>query len=324
MPPRIKELLASGVFDNIVFTRFYNAPGSPYRRILDWHRLSSQHEQQIHSDLLGYADVVLDKGVYSAVTPELLEMLREADAADVFIAGIDTDCCVLTTAVDLFQEGIRPLVLSHYCASNGGADSHTAALTCLGRLIGLRNVVGGQIDADAIEKALEPASPGGDAAVLEKTSDFMVTREDLRRALTGEPATAMARMLEFLEVDFREQLDSDVGVWERYTLREHVFMVIGQYERYFMRDTSGSISSEDMLLVLALHDIGKPAAVAAGDKRRQGEYTRRVAEAFLAHLGFADDHVVRKLIRALSAHDPIGRYLKTGDLEASLRELEDA
>lgn len=64
-----------------------------------------------------------------------------------FICGIDTDCCVISTAVNLFEIGIRPIVLTQYCASNGGESSHQATLTCLGRLIGSHHLVN-----DCIEK----------------------------------------------------------------------------------------------------------------------------------------------------------------------------
>lgn len=52
------------------------------------------------------------------------------------MAGIDTDCCVMKTALDLFEIGIKPIVLSHYCASTGGNNIHLAALDMLKRNIG--------------------------------------------------------------------------------------------------------------------------------------------------------------------------------------------
>lgn len=54
----------------------------------------------------------------------------------VYLAGVDTDCCVLTTATSLFENNIRPIVLTKYCASNGGPQSHEAGILCLKRLIG--------------------------------------------------------------------------------------------------------------------------------------------------------------------------------------------
>lgn len=62
----------------------------------------------------------------------------------VFVVGTDTDCCVLTIATSLYENNIRPIVLTHYVDSNGGKEPNEAGLLCLKRLIGdkqLSNVI---------------------------------------------------------------------------------------------------------------------------------------------------------------------------------------
>ncbi|MDR4235666.1 hypothetical protein, partial [Priestia megaterium] len=59
----------------------------------------------------------------------------------VFIIGADTDCCVLTIATALFENNIRPIVLTKYVDSNGGSESHKAGLLVLKRLIGKNQLV---------------------------------------------------------------------------------------------------------------------------------------------------------------------------------------
>ena len=44
------------------------------------------------------------------------------------------------TAVDLFQNGFRPVVLADACASHAGPDYHEAGLRLLERLIGRRQI----------------------------------------------------------------------------------------------------------------------------------------------------------------------------------------
>lgn len=70
---------------------------------------------------------------------EAIEKYKKA--IEQYIAGIDTDCCVLATATSLFERNIRPVVLAHYCASNGGERSHAAALTVLERTIGAQQII---------------------------------------------------------------------------------------------------------------------------------------------------------------------------------------
>lgn len=45
------------------------------------------------------------------------------------MVGVDTDCCVMMLATALFEYNIRPIVLTQYCASNGGTESHNAGIT---------------------------------------------------------------------------------------------------------------------------------------------------------------------------------------------------
>lgn len=62
----------------------------------------------------------------------------------VFIVGVDTDYCVLTIATSLYENNIRPIVLTQYTGSTGGNKSHEAELLCMKRLIGekqLSNII---------------------------------------------------------------------------------------------------------------------------------------------------------------------------------------
>lgn len=139
--PLLQNLLTSGRFRHVVFSQFENMDSSPYEVLLGWHRLKSLEERKIVKELEPYAKDILKKTVYSSVNDFLKEYIKKNNITTVYIAGIDTDCCVLTSAVDIFQIGVRPVVLSEYCASNGGMDSHTAALRVLGRLIGEKQIV---------------------------------------------------------------------------------------------------------------------------------------------------------------------------------------
>lgn len=87
---------------------------------------------------------VFQKEGYSGLTEELIRYLRKGGFEVVYLCGTDTDCCVLETAVDLFEHSIRPVVLADYCASNGGSYSHSSALKVLERLIGAKQILSGE------------------------------------------------------------------------------------------------------------------------------------------------------------------------------------
>ena len=63
-----------------------------------------------------------------------------------------------------------------------------------------------------------------------------------------------------------------------------------------------------MKFVIALHDIGKPLAVRAGDKRRQHEFTLPILKKALADYGFSEAE--SKLAHALVDHDVVGNFVK--------------
>ena len=136
-----KVVALQSQYEHVYATRFVNAEGSPYRKLLDWHRFYANS-----GDVpLAFEPVdgvqVIDKHVYTCITPDFLRDLRDKGIEEVAICGIDTDACVTQCAVDLFQHGIRPVLLSEACASHAGAEYHDAALRILARLIGKKQIV---------------------------------------------------------------------------------------------------------------------------------------------------------------------------------------
>lgn len=90
-------------------------------------------------------DYIEDKYIYNCVNADFFQNLCQLNDGEVpkniFIIGADTDCCVLTIATSLFEYNIRPIVLTEYCNSNGGPESHVAGIRCMKRLIGEKQLV---------------------------------------------------------------------------------------------------------------------------------------------------------------------------------------
>lgn len=127
----------------VVLTRFHNEPDSPYETITGWTKLRTPEEQALVPDLARYADatvIVVDKAQSSLFTPEGAQLIRDAGWSDLVICGIDTDACVYDSAVDAYQSGYRPWIVTDACASTGGVRYHDAAL-----LLAARNLGGDQL-----------------------------------------------------------------------------------------------------------------------------------------------------------------------------------
>ena len=137
--PAVERLQAG--CDRIYATRFVNAPVSPWRRFMDWRRFAEGSADAELAFRPAAHAVIVDKHVYSCVNEALLHDLRDRETAEVFLCGIDTDACVLVSAVDLFQNGIRPVILAEACASHAGPEYHEAGLRLLERLVGTDQII---------------------------------------------------------------------------------------------------------------------------------------------------------------------------------------
>lgn len=91
-----------------------------------------------------------------SVTPLFLKKLNDGEVpTHIFICGADTDCCVLKTATDLFEQSVMPIVLTEYCDSNGGPESHKSGIMVMDRLIGKKSIVADKITSkEDIEKII--------------------------------------------------------------------------------------------------------------------------------------------------------------------------
>lgn len=150
---KIEELLEKKIFDVVVATRFLNNTNSIYEKLFNWKRLESDDERALPEGIAKYVNSIVDKSVYTCVNADFIQRLCQMNDGKyperIFIVGADTDCCVLTIATALFEHNIRPVVLTKYCDSNGGPDSHNAGITCLKRLIG----EGQLVDIEITKKA---------------------------------------------------------------------------------------------------------------------------------------------------------------------------
>ena len=86
------------------------------------------------------ARIILKHG-YSAVSKEFLEELHSHNVTMIELAGMDTDQCVLATALGLFDANITPKIIVDRCFSTGGPEAHEAGIAVLRRALGSHNLI---------------------------------------------------------------------------------------------------------------------------------------------------------------------------------------
>ena len=140
---RIDTLIQTGVFDCVIASVYQNYPDSPISRLMGWYGMTMPREQQLVGEAAN-ADYFVYKSTYSAFSASLVEILKKENGGKipdrVYIAGVDTECCVPLTAADLFENGIRPVVLTFYCGSSGGEEHNNAGIMSIKSIIGESNM----------------------------------------------------------------------------------------------------------------------------------------------------------------------------------------
>jgi len=128
---------------DVVFSRYLNYAGSPFERLLGWTKMANGPDTELVTELTPYLSPhtpVIDKYIYTLFTPEGTHLINERGWTDLYICGIDTDICVLKTAVDAFEHNLTPWILQDACSSHAGPKAHTAGLFIAGRFIGANQI----------------------------------------------------------------------------------------------------------------------------------------------------------------------------------------
>jgi len=115
----------------IIFTNFVNDPHSNVYRFLHWKKSMVSPEIDIVPKLqsvLKYG-LVVPRSVYSVLKiPRVASLLKKREIEEISLCGVDTDCCILATAYDGFDQGYRINLLENLCLDSSSIELHRAAL----------------------------------------------------------------------------------------------------------------------------------------------------------------------------------------------------
>lgn len=139
----IRDLLDRGKYDAVIATKFTNMPGSSFDSFLGWKGMLDEKEKELLPFVEEYADCVISKCSYSCVNTNFIQSLVAFCGSlpeEVTLVGVDTDACVLATAIDLFEIGIKPIIIEDCVGSSGGDECHEAGMLILKRSIGKEQI----------------------------------------------------------------------------------------------------------------------------------------------------------------------------------------
>jgi len=127
-------------YDMIIATKFVNKEESMFVKQLNYHEMFDVEDTEFLSIVKELYDIQVPKNGYDG-SNKIVSILNNTTIDTVYVIGFDTDGCVLSTALGLFDNGYKAKIIEELCASSGGEDVHQAALAVLERCIGRDNVI---------------------------------------------------------------------------------------------------------------------------------------------------------------------------------------
>lgn len=140
LPKKIEELINSKKYNFVAFTKFLNSTESIFYKSLNWEGCITTESREL-AICSGGGEPIFEKTIYSALNQELKNFIAKNKISKIYLCGIDTECCVLKTALDMFESGLDVYVLKDYCACTRGKHRHNNALKILKRNIGKDKVI---------------------------------------------------------------------------------------------------------------------------------------------------------------------------------------
>ena len=135
----IKKLVNSDKYDRVLFTRFINDENNPTFKKLNYKGCINDQSKEICIDT--NENKVFDKRTYSAYNQELIDYISNNNIKNIYLCGIDIECCVLVTALNLFENNYNVFILKDYVYCTYGEQRKSNALEILKRNIGEENVI---------------------------------------------------------------------------------------------------------------------------------------------------------------------------------------
>lgn len=133
---KINAYLNNNTFQNVIYTKcIYNSTSS-FVKILNWHGMKDKDEQQIVVDVLNNATILNKEGY--GLTQDDLNLIKSKGITEIEVCGTDIDACVLAIAFNLFDNGIKPIIMQNLCASSSKDKTmYENALKIMTRQFGL-------------------------------------------------------------------------------------------------------------------------------------------------------------------------------------------
>lgn len=144
LPEKIANFIDKYKFDFTIFFQYFNTPDSNFVKIHNWKNMFGPPETVIVDKLGKYLtrNNLFKKNSFSIFRAEgFEEFMKNNLINELYLCGIDTDACVLSSEMEAFEKGFDAKVIEDLCASHWGLKYHRMAIDLLKKNLGKQVVI---------------------------------------------------------------------------------------------------------------------------------------------------------------------------------------
>ena len=139
---RINDYLQKNTFDNIIVTKYINNEQSPFVKILNYTSLMTSKEQELAVHIPENNKITIFEKYGYGLTEQMINKLKDLGIEEIEICGTDSDACVMAIAYNLFDSGIKPIILKDMIGSSSKNTKLTDySLQIMARSFGKDNII---------------------------------------------------------------------------------------------------------------------------------------------------------------------------------------
>lgn len=140
IPKLIEEHINNNIYNTIVLGKFVNNLDSKFVKELSWLKCIDDKDAKLVLENCEKFPII-ERTAYSLYNNKLDLILKKNKIDTIYLCGLDTDACILKTAVDLFENNYNVKILENLCASSAGIEHHNEGINLLKRFIGKNNII---------------------------------------------------------------------------------------------------------------------------------------------------------------------------------------
>lgn len=144
LPEKIAKFIEKHKFDYTLFFQFFNSPNSNFVKIHKWNKMFGPPETDIVDELTKYLteNNLFKKHSFSIFRAEgFNEFMKGNPINELYLCGIDTDACVLSSEMEAFEKGYDAKIIEDLCASHSGIEYHQKAIDLIKKNLGKQAII---------------------------------------------------------------------------------------------------------------------------------------------------------------------------------------